>query len=152
MNHSPAELLFEDLVTQGIFSDPTDESAWPLFVSSLPIGGEQAKSLGCLYDTPGEKSGRLMTGKNLFKYGVQLRIHALTSRIGWRKAQEVETRLAAVHNVVIDISESGDSDEDTSYTIDSINQTSPIMNLGLDPEAGTHYVFTLNFLVMCRQD
>jgi hypothetical protein len=146
MNHSPAKIIAELLIGSGApFTDPEGGLLWPLFVSSMPDGDNVEDDCGAIYDTTGMHDGRLLSGENLVRYGIQVRVRANTYATGWQKGTEVDDLFELVHNRVVTI-------DGHSYTIESIAQTSPVIALGAEQGTGRRSLFTLNALVRLEGD
>jgi len=146
MDNSPAEVLAAFLQTDSAapFSDPADETTWPLYVASMPDGENAENDCGACYDTAGVKDARTFDGANLFLHGVQLTMRSTNYAEGWAKAEEVEALLSTVHNEAVSIG-------DAVYQIESVDQTSPAFALGAEQGTRRRELFTMNFLIRLSQ-
>ena len=127
MIHSPAQIL-AILLTQDSgapFTDPTLQLPWSLFVSVLPDEEGRRDDIGAVFDTTGIVTLRMMSGNDCPRYGVQLRARALSYPEVFRKLGEAWARLRDVHRQAVEV-------DGTTYTIDTITRTSPIISMGQD--------------------
>ena len=143
MTHSPAKIVAEYLQegSNALFTGP-DGPDWPLFISSLPDEGCPTNA-GAVYDTTGVKKGRMMgDGKNLFTYGVQVKVRASEYDVGWEQASAVADLLERWHADEITI-------DGSIYLVDSFLQTSSVLSLGKDEQR--RVLFAVNGLLMVDQ-
>lgn len=143
MVHSAGDILTTHLREEGVFSTPPTSSPWPLYFGPMPDGEQVQDNCASIQDTAGVKTGRLMEGENLMKFGVQLRVRAATVRAGFAKAQAAAEFLETLHNALVTIGTS-------SYEVDSVEQTTPVLALGQEPGTKRRELFTLNVLVMLK--
>ena len=142
MSYSPAQVL-ASLLREGsdaLFNVPGQSGDWPLYISSMP--DNVGPKVGAVYDTTGVKHGRLMSGGELRSEGFQIKVRATTYVTAWEQIKAVADFLEAVHAEEVEMEDS------TTYTIDSINQTSGIVSLGEDENRRS--LFVVNGLVMFR--
>lgn len=136
---SPAQIIQQALVDldESVFTDPDLDDVWPLHISNMPDGPGVPAEVGVVYDTTGEPKGRLLTsGKEIERYGVQIRIRSRNYDVGllMREANLLST--LSRHEVTVD----GDT-----YRIDTFSRTGPVLALPLDQSMRWH--FTVNGLV-----
>ena len=87
---SPAEMIREYLINEGIVTEPSDGLAWPGYVSSMPDGGTVKDDAICIYDTTGIIQNRAMgSGEYSERFGVQVRIRSKEHTEGYTKARAV---------------------------------------------------------------
>lgn len=139
MNHSPAQILAALLMdgSEALFTNPTDLLDWPLYISSLPDVVSVALS-AAVYDTTPDKKGRLLSGLEIWSYGIQIKIRSTTYLVGWQKAEAVSGFLMNLLNEYVSVDES-------SYTVEQFSQTSRILSLGQDEQRRS--LFAINGLV-----
>ena len=143
---SPAVILSEYLIDQGLFTAPSDEDSWPLYISSVPDADTVENDLGGIYDSEGLKDGRIMSsGETIFHYGFQVRVRSEDYQDGWDKLHEVNELLVAVTNEVVTVAS-------VDYLVESISQISSIMSLGVEEGTKRRYNFTVNFLATIKEN
>ncbi len=138
MNHSPAEIVRQLLIDEGVGSDG---GTWPVYSTNEPATPDNCITV---YDTAGTSSGRAMIDGELLGYfGFQVRIRAKTHTIGWLKAYAVQFALVGVYQKTVHIG------SDT-YFVHCIARIKDIMVLGKEP-TGKRSLFTVNALVPINQ-
>jgi len=145
MDHSPAYIIVEYLIGEGLLSDPTVGGEWPVYVGLLPDDDDVVNDIvGCM-DTPSLKDGRLMnTGENIFHKGVQLLLRAEVYNTGYEKAQALATALEGVSREQKVIGSK-------TYQIDNVSQTTGIVVLGQEEGSKRRELFSVNFLTTLKE-
>lgn len=143
MSASPAAVVREFLIANNVFGDPDASSlSWPLYLSFMPddFGVSEAVAI---YDSPGWKDGRYMSGENIIHFGVQVRVRARSFDEAWAKAMEGCLALEAVNGdtVVVD---------STSYVLLNVSQQGSPMFLGIEPGTLRRSHVSVNFNVTMR--
>lgn len=142
MNHSPAYIVQQYLIDEGIAIDPSvdADANWAAFVGVLPDGDKVDHDCMGVFDTSPLRDGRVMSGDTLYHYGVQVLLRSSDYNAGYAKADAIQTALEAVSrdNITID---------STTYRLDNINPTTGIVTLGQEEGTKRRTVFSLNFLV-----
>ncbi len=142
MSNSPAEVLRQRLLDQGVGVDPDVDSSsdFPIYVGQMPdfVG---AKDLAiAVYDTAGRNDGRIQrTGETLIHPGLQVRVRHNTYQDGYAKADEISQELDNTPAGTV-VTVGG-----TDYVIDSLNRSS-IIPLGPEPDKRSRHSFTVNLL------
>ena len=146
MNHPPSAILTEYLTDDSTkpFTAPVEELDWPLYMTSMPDGDNVEDDCGVVYDTVGEKLDRTMDGVVLFLWGIQIKLRASDYEVGWAKATEVQDLLETLHQQSVTI-------DTTTYEVESMIESAPVISLGVEPGTKRRYLFTLNYLVSIRQ-
>lgn len=139
LTRSPADIIVQYLVSEGLASLPTDNVAeWPAYCSAFGTDGDEAI---CVYDTAGTKDFRLMgTGETKEKHGFQIRVRARTHSIGYTKAAELCRAMDAVRRAQMDF-------EDMELMLHSVSRKSSIIPLGEVEEKNRRTHFTINFVL-----
>ena len=145
MQYSPAEVIAEFLIAEGIFTRTSDDSDWPLYVSYMPDDDELPDDLAVIYDTEGVKDGRLMSGANVWHHGFQVQIRARSFQDGWMKATDAETSLASVARETVNMSSSSE------YVLHNLSQTGPPMFFGLEGGTKRRNLIALNALATIEE-
>ncbi len=145
MSLSAAEVLGQYLIQQGVFGDPQlSESAcggWPLYTSMIPDRSGVVDDSAAIIDTQGVKDARTMEdGKNWFHFGVQIIIRSQVRGDGFTQATTVAYFCEQVHGQTF-------VSDGATYTFWCLQQTAPILYLGLEEGTKRRALHTLNYLV-----
>ena len=142
MNDSPAEVLRQRLLDQGIGVDPvTNPTAdFPIYLGQMPdFQGVKDRAIA-VYDTAGLNDGRIQrTGETIIHPGMQVKVRHNKYKDGYAKADEISQELdntPAGTVVTVDGSD---------YAINSLNRSS-IIPLGPEPDKRRRHSFTVNLL------
>ncbi len=120
---------------------PTSQDDWPLYVPHLPDGDDVKTSRGVVRDTVGISSPRsLRSGKILDHPGIQLRIQSSDREIARAKIEDITAVLDETANEIVVV-------EDTSYELENLSRTSPIVYFGINRES----VYTVNYLLTLKK-
>ena len=139
----PSLILATKLIDLAIFTDPAVAGAFPIYVSLLPDGDEIENDAAAIYDTKGDKDGRLMKGDNILHYGVQVKVRSRTYAVGWDKINAVAAAFEPIDQATtVSVGGSGG----TAYKLVNISQTSPPLSMGLEEGTKRRNLFTVNFL------
>ena len=122
---SPALILAEYIKGQGLMSNPVANTTWPLYIPRMPDGVGVKTNIGCIYDAPGKKDGRLMIGTVIQHFGLQILIRCRTHNDGWLKMETIATNLDMAHNVEITV-------DGEDYQIQNISSVEPVVALGTE--------------------
>lgn len=141
---SPAIIISKYLIQEGIFTDPTLGNPWPVYVSTTPDGDNVDAKVGTVYDTSGAKDGRLMSGTNVFHWGIQVRIRTDDYDEGYNKLVAAAALLELVENVTITINS-------VDYIMNSITQTTDVVPLGPEDNTKRRDLMTINFLATIKE-
>ncbi len=143
MIDSAATIVSELLFTASLFDRYTDDPlVWPLYIGYLPDKKEIPDEAAAIYDTEGAKDGRLMTGKNILHYGIQILARSLVRRDGYAKLAAVEAYLEGLSRVSVLVGGSGGRE----YLVVNVSQQSPILDLGHEEGDKRRSLYTLNAL------
>ena len=94
MNYSPAYIMAQYLIEEGILSDPDDSNDWPVYVGLMPDDGVVDHNIAASIDTAPLKDGRVMgSGENIFHYGFQILIRSVEYNPGYLKTSEIADAL-----------------------------------------------------------
>lgn len=140
---SPAYIITEYLRSQGIVSDPTDDTTWPSYVSYMPDASVVKTDVAVIYNTSGLKDGRIMDGEVIQHYGIQVKVRSNNHNKGWAKAEAIALSLDAVLNSDITVSSN-------EYRIYNIQRTTPVVALGTEEGTVKRQLFVINFLVTLK--
>jgi len=143
---SPAAILATYII-EGLerMSWPSDNEDWPLYISHMPDGKNVKTICGAIYDTTGISHGRYMSGTSIERPGVQLHLRSRNYETLYIKMENIAYYLDYVRNASIVI-------DDTTYTLQNISRTSPIINLGWEAEPTRRVHLVLNFLLTLRKE
>lgn len=136
---SPAQLIQEALVLDGVGTAPADAGAWPIFYSHMPkTGAGVPLPVICTYNSPATVgSTNQRTGKPYVRYGLQVRVRATGHDDGWTRMQAVITFLDSIKNM--EVVDGGDT-----VTIHAAKRTSDALVMGPDPEDQRAFHFSVN--------
>jgi hypothetical protein len=144
LDYSPAMVLFEYLTDAAIFTNPVYETTWPLYISNLPDGKGAVDDCAAIYDTSGLVNGRISSGENIIKYGIQIRVRAKEYTDGWDKGQEL-----------VKFFESGafevEMPDGVAYEVLNMHQTTPYAATGVEEGSKRRMLFSVNFLVTIKE-
>lgn len=126
MPATPAEILASLLIEGAFFNEFDLPGPWPICTSAMPDGAAGPDQCGTVYDTSGEITARLMAGgKNLVKFGVQLKTRSTDYNVAYSKLSAVTLFLETVLMRAITV-------DGNLYTINGIVQSSPVISMGQD--------------------
>ena len=137
---SPAVIIAEYLIEAiSKMTSPSDRDTWPLYTSHLPDGSDVASNAGCVYDSPGTKDGRLMSGPIVEHHGVQIKIRSLDHQIGYAKLDELSKALDEIsyQSIVVNT---------VTYQIRNASRLTPVTFIGLEEGTKRRDLFTVNYL------
>ncbi len=141
-NVSPAKVIWNYLVAQGLITNPSAGSAWPGYCNFSPPTPDNTVAV---YDTESKGSGRFMVGGEVQEHnGVQIAARAADQDDAYLKCK----------NILIDFDQTVNRtdvtvDSDT-YRIQSISRTSDVISAGREPGTGRK-LFTANVSVSLRK-
>jgi len=147
---SPPSLIIRAVLASGdsgdIFTLPSAEEDWPLYVSSMPDGDAVADDCGCVYDTSPVSDGREMKdGAVLEHYGIQLRVRSSTYNDGYTQIASAMEILESLNQVSVSIGT-------TVFTLHCCSIFGGITPIGAEPGTTKRRdEFTLNFRVSISQ-
>lgn len=149
LNHSPAHIIRNLLVTLGLGTDPDDNNDWPMFVSREP---NTPDSVITLYDTSSRLQGRFQkTGETQEHYGIQLRVRSASYVDGYAKANALTVALDESikrYDVSMeDVSGTGTS----TYRVYAVTRTTGVIDIGKDVATSKRNLFTINAVVSLQQ-
>jgi hypothetical protein len=149
LKHNPAQILVALLraLTPGTGTGTSPESPWAMFDSFEPSSPDNCITV---YDTTGRMQGRIQsTGEVQGFQGIQLRIRATDSSLGYAKAQELQTLLdeeVSYNEVTVEDSTSGST---ATYVVYAVTRTTDIIPLGTEPGT-SRYLYTINAVMSLR--
>jgi hypothetical protein len=146
MNVSPATIIADYLIGEGLLTDPDDSGSWPVYVGTLPDGDDVSHdAVGCIDTTP-VRDGRTMGEAPLFHFGVQLLLRASDYNTGYSKASDLQDALASVDDAEEVVDDSG-----TTYTLVNVSDASGIVCLGQEEGTRRRMMFSTNFIATIRE-
>lgn len=149
LNHSPAHIIRDLLVTLGLGTDPDDDGSWPIFVSREP---NTPDSVITLYNAASKSQGRRMVnGITVEHYGIQVRVRDASPTGGWVKANALAVALdqtIALDDVTV---EDTDGTGSSTYKVYTVSRVGGILSLGKETPTSKRNLFTINALVALRQ-
>ena len=138
---SPAMIVQQLLSVRGLVSDPSLESPWPCYVSSLPDAVDEAVGV---FDTTPVKDARLHEGPVIEHYGVMLRVRSTSLATGWEKIKSIASALDMVQRETVNCS-------GVNFSVQAITRTSGPAMLGQETTSSRRrYISTLNIILPVR--
>ena len=143
LDHSPAAICVNYIVNDlSGFTDPADDSDWPMFIGHVP---EIIEDCAGVFDTSGIIDGRYMTGDTIDHYGIEIMVRSRSYETGYEKINTLVELLDTMHREDLTIG-------DDSYRIQAFTRTSSVGFLGIENERidrnkKRRFVFSTNFLV-----
>ena len=139
-DNSPAFILASYLISSiSKMTSPSDRDTWPLYTAHLPDGSNVESNAGCIYDTPGIKDGRLMSGPVVDHPGIQIKIRSLDHQIGYAKADELSKALDEISYFSIVVNT-------VTYQIRNASRLTPVTFIGVEEGTKRRDLFTVNYL------
>lgn len=143
--HSQAYIIRQLMIDRGLVTHPDDEEEWPCNFNSLP---EEPDNALVITDTEGRAQGRVFTGYLTEKHGIQIRSRSADVVSGFVKLTRILNSLSRVNNEEVVIMEDTGTGT-TSYLVQTLTPTSPVVRLGREAEGG-RYEWTLNLVISLR--
>jgi hypothetical protein len=141
LEHSPADILREALVSLGVITDPdvSPGAAWPAFVAGEPSSPDNVITL---FDTTPQADGRSMIdGEVDYHYGIQIRVRSTTHPIGYQKAEALRRAMAeSLYNRPVNL-------QSATYLVRCVTGLS-ILTLGKEVPLAKRFLFTINCFVV----
>lgn len=138
--HSPADIVRQALIDMGLGTLPSEEGAWPVFVSVEP---DRPDNCMTVTDTLGKDNGRIMVdGVRPEHHGFQIRFRATSHPVGYLKARAVAVALDSLYQRAVTVTTSG---TDRTYLIHCVNRAGDVLYLGQDvSDRNKRDLFTIN--------
>lgn len=135
-DHSPADILRWAMISYGTVTDPDLNLVWPCFVAVEPNTPDR---LVTTFDTLGHLQARVhISGDQIEKPGVQIRIRANSHEDGWAKGSAILTMLDQ------DIRSQSVTIGSSTYCIQSVHRKSPLIELGKELQITKRHLWTIN--------
>ncbi len=150
MIHSPAQILAQHLIDQGIGTTHTTTSDWSVFVDHAPTPDDLVpkKIISVINQTAiiqgryhSNRSGQ--QGKTVKQEGIQCVIRSDDPNDAWTKANDIANRFDAILRTNVTV-------EKRDYLVQSVTLVTSIVSLGEDPELRLRN-FSLNATASIRQ-
>lgn len=137
--HSPADVLRYAMVANGDVTDPTLGQSWPCYCSLEPPTPDNCITT---FDTDGTSQGRFqISGDQMEKYGVQIRIRSNSHGAGWSKGNSLVLALDQdLRSIVVTVGAN-------SYCVQSVHRKTPLVELGKELGASKRHLWVINCTV-----
>jgi len=153
MNTSPAKVLREYLLKEGLVEENGPNTDWASYVGSLPDNANPASNAArisdnivAVMDTTPVKDGRLMSGVNILHYGLQVLVRAVKRSDGYQKCEAIAAALEAVDGATQVVGR-------YTYTFHNISQVTGTVSLGQEEESTKRReLFSINFLATIQEE
>lgn len=140
---TPSLILATYLRATGLLTDPVAASTWPLYIGYLPDSVGVKNNAAVLYDAPGTKNGRLMSGEVIRHLGIRLVVRAVGYVDGWTKMEAVVQDIDTIKNEDVVI-------VDQTYRIFSVTRIAPVAPVGMESGTKERHLFENNLLMTVR--
>lgn len=143
LSHSPADVIRRLLIALGAGSDPDAAvlGVWPVYVDLEPPAPDNVLTV---YDTTPRVHGRTHpVGTTQLHYGVQVRIRATTTAVGWTKGNAITEVFDGMYQDPITVG-------GTLYHVHAVHH-SGIIRVGKDSPTTKRSLFTINALTVLKQ-
>lgn len=139
MNHSPADILLQELIDSGLVDTTgTDEPSWEGRVNRVV---DEPDYLVVVNDTQGVEQHREMFGDTIVFAGVQIRIRSDDYLSAFRKSHAIQAHLDTIAQSSVSI----DSD---NYEIHAVHRVGNVIPLGKsDDDQREHFVLNATLYV-----
>ena len=139
LSNDPADVIRRLVVTQGLATLPSVNSAWPANVNNEPNSPDNCITF---YNTTGMVKGRIqISGEFQDRPGIQIRVRGENYAVAYSKVKAVQTYLEeTVLRTPISIGSS-------SYLVHSLTRNSDLLHNGKDVTSSKRYTFTVNYYV-----
>src|SRR5690606_37798810 len=103
LSHSPADILRQLLIDLGLVNAHDEVGDWPAFTHFEPTTPDNCITT---FDTVGIRHNRLMTpGQTQHHYGLQVRVRAALSPVGFEKINEITIGLESVYRRLVSLTD-----------------------------------------------
>ena len=145
MNYSPSAVIVQYLVDENLFSYPSRNGTWPVYIDYFP-GGKKKQTGGVVSSTQGLMDGREMeSGKVIDHPGIQIMVRTKTYDKGYEKILSVCSDFETVNNKSVVMRDS------TIYTLCNISRISSILPMGIEEETRL-FLFSVNFIITMKKN
>lgn len=138
---SPASILAAYIIAQGLVTNPSANSNWPLYVSYVP---DSPTNAGAIFNTSGLKDGRYMIGTVIQHFGIRIEIRSRNYNTGWAKLEAIATDLDTVQNEIVVI-------DSKTYLIQNVSRVEPMIPEGTEAGTKKRQLFTHNFRITVQK-
>jgi len=135
ISDSPSLIIQKHLIAQGIFTLPSEDDTWPIYVSSLPDGNDVEDNAALVKDEA-PRNERVMAGDVVQHFGISIQVRALDYETGYLMLQDVLIDLSAVHKTTVVVSAN-------SYYFWAASRFGGVTNLGMEDGTKRRYLFEL---------
>ena len=140
-------ILQKLLIDLGLATDGENNplQAWPCFVGLMPDDDSIPDNCITATATAGRPHGKVATGLNFEKFGVQLKFRSAGPSDGFVKASVVLRDLCLVRNMTVSIAQTAGT-ATNNYNIQGVMPNGTVVRLGPDQTNRT-YSWSLNLLM-----
>ena len=142
---SPARVLRDVLVGEGVVAAPAEGAVWPAYVASEPDGAGVPDNVVTVYDTAANSDGRTQNdGVHNEHYGCQIRIRSADHPTGWSKAASIRDALDQIYKDSVTV-------DGVTYTIHSVSRRGGVLSLGRADTGTRRRLFTINVILTGKE-
>lgn len=143
LNHSPARIIRDMIVDLGLGSEPSANTAWPVYADIEP---DSPDPLIAVFDTAAVLQGRVqVSGQVQEFFGISILVRSANPSAGWTKANSVGIALDGLNAYQRSVSISANV-----YEVHSLNRRSGVISAGKGPNDKRN-LYTLNYITSIRQ-
>lgn len=135
---SPACVIQNYLINQGLATNPIDGGSWPVYCGLLPDSPDNAIAV---FDTTGISQGKAhVTGETFWNYGIQVMVRSKTESVGSAKVLAIYSDFENLRRHRLTL-------QGIRWQIDVINLPAGHTLIGYESEASRRRIYTMNLLV-----
>jgi len=141
LTHSPADVVRRLMIAEGLGTDPSDSSSWPIYAHREPNSPDSCITV---YDTQGRQDALHQVGVVTEHHGLNIRVRAAKGETGYTKARAIA--IAFDTGIYLDAVTIGSS----VYLIHAITRTGDVLPIGRE-STSDRSIHTINAVVALRQ-
>jgi beta-lactam-binding protein with PASTA domain len=143
IDYTPAEILVEYYIGQGIFDRIAPKVEWPVYVSHLP-GGKEQQQASAFTDSEPFSDGRLMFGTHIEHGSVQCRVRARDFNTAKQKMAEVVNKAELIKRTIVTMPDG------QVFRLDNVSRSSGVLPMGVEPETRL-FLYSVNFVTTIKR-
>jgi len=136
ISNSPSLIIQKYAIAQSLFTLPSENDTWPVYVSHLPDGENIEDNAAGIFEVVPSIDGRVMQGEVIQHYGISIILRALDYETGYLKLKSVLTDFSDIQKATVTVGSN-------SYYIWAISKFSGVIFLGTEQGTKRRYKFEL---------
>ena len=142
LDHSAADIIRNLLVDDGVATLPSASDSWPAEVNLVRDKPDSAITVN---DTAGVHTGRAMVGgQSRQAWGIQVQVRGVSQTVAVQKAEDIYQHFDDVLRQAVTVGS-------TNYIVQAIHNSSPPVPVGLESDASSRFLYTVNALCAIRK-